>query len=127
MGNYEELKAAALAATPGPWKMVTVPVMGNLGAMFEIAQIVNGTEGQATALYMLNANGLCPALTGTGPNAANNARFIELCSPDVVTALLTRLAEVEADLSEWEDCKHDGATYHDMSGRERCGRCGADL
>ncbi|WP_200617514.1 hypothetical protein [Klebsiella variicola] len=38
-----------------------------------------------------------------------------------------RIEELESDLSEWTDCKHDGATYYDMSGRERCGRCGADI
>ncbi|HBR4972024.1 hypothetical protein AAHU53_16325 [Klebsiella pneumoniae] len=38
-----------------------------------------------------------------------------------------RIEELESDLSEWTDCKHDGATYYDMSGQERCGRCGADL
>ena len=38
-----------------------------------------------------------------------------------------RIEELESDLSEWTDCKHDGATYYDMSGRERCGKCGADL
>lgn len=48
-------------------------------------------------------------------------------SQDYVTFLLAENAELKASLSEWEDCKHDGATYHDMSGRERCGRCGADL
>lgn len=48
-------------------------------------------------------------------------------SQEYVTALLAENAELKASLSEWEDCKHDGATYHDMSGRERCGRCGADL
>lgn len=38
-----------------------------------------------------------------------------------------RIEELESDLSEWTDCKHDGASYYDMSGQERCGRCGADL
>ena len=38
-----------------------------------------------------------------------------------------RIAELEAEVSAWTDCKHDGATYYDMSGRERCGRCGADI
>ncbi|HBW3319746.1 TPA: hypothetical protein MEY21_000946 [Klebsiella pneumoniae] len=37
------------------------------------------------------------------------------------------IEELESDLSEWTDCKHDGATYYDMSGQERCGRCGADV
>ncbi|HFN1197302.1 TPA: hypothetical protein ACHBXG_000508 [Klebsiella pneumoniae] len=38
-----------------------------------------------------------------------------------------RIEELESDLSEWTDCKHDSATYYDMSGQERCGRCGADI
>lgn len=38
-----------------------------------------------------------------------------------------RIDELESDLSEWTDCKHDGETYYDMSGRERCGRCGEDI
>ncbi|ENQ9021059.1 hypothetical protein ACHIPF_004536 [Klebsiella pneumoniae] len=38
-----------------------------------------------------------------------------------------RIDELESDLSEWTDCKHDGATYYDMSGQERCRRCGADV
>lgn len=38
-----------------------------------------------------------------------------------------RIEELESDLSEWTDCQHDGATYYDMSGQERCGRCGADV
>ncbi len=38
-----------------------------------------------------------------------------------------RIEELESDLSEWTDCKNDGATYYDMSGQERCGRCGADI
>lgn len=38
-----------------------------------------------------------------------------------------RIEELESDLSEFTDCKHDGATYYDMSGQERCGKCGADV
>lgn len=38
-----------------------------------------------------------------------------------------RISELECDLSEWADCKHDWASYYDMSGQARCGRCGADL
>ncbi|WP_228295980.1 hypothetical protein [Klebsiella pneumoniae] len=46
---------------------------------------------------------------------------------DEIYGLKARVSELEAELSEWTDCKHDGATYYDMSGRERCGKCGADL
>ncbi|HGU5487452.1 TPA: hypothetical protein ACM9YT_004627 [Klebsiella pneumoniae] len=61
-------------------------------------------------------------------------QWYELSSPDNILALVEalekaqqRIEELESDLSEWTDCKHDGATYYDMSGQERCGRCGADI
>ncbi|HFQ6394188.1 TPA: ead/Ea22-like family protein [Klebsiella pneumoniae] len=61
-------------------------------------------------------------------------RFLELANPANIIALVEalekaqkRINELESELSEWTDCKHDGATYYDMSGRERCGRCGADI
>ncbi|HBS5115553.1 TPA: ead/Ea22-like family protein [Klebsiella pneumoniae] len=61
-------------------------------------------------------------------------KFHELVTPANVIALVEalekaqqRIEELESDLSEWTDCKHDGATYYDMSGQERCGRCGADI
>ncbi|WP_337063544.1 ead/Ea22-like family protein [Raoultella ornithinolytica] len=60
--------------------------------------------------------------------------FHEEASPTNILALVEalekaqqRIEVLESDLSEWTDCKHDGATYYDMSGRERCGRCGADI
>ncbi|HHT0069919.1 TPA: ead/Ea22-like family protein [Raoultella ornithinolytica] len=62
------------------------------------------------------------------------ARAIALFSPANILALVEalekarqRIEVLESDLSEWTDCKHDGATYYDMSGQERCGRCGADI
>ncbi|HDG7973155.1 hypothetical protein [Klebsiella pneumoniae] len=54
----------------------------------------------------------------------------QAASAELVEALekaQQRIEELESDLSEWTDCKHDGATYYDMSGQERCGRCGADI
>lgn len=61
-------------------------------------------------------------------------KFYALTTPNNVLALVEalektrqRIEELESDLSEWTDCKHDGATYYDMSGQERCGRCGADI
>ncbi|EOX8701720.1 MULTISPECIES: hypothetical protein [Klebsiella pneumoniae complex] len=55
---------------------------------------------------------------------------VEQYTDQLIEALekaLQRIEELESDLSEWTDCKHDGATYYDMSGQERCGKCGADL
>lgn len=57
-------------------------------------------------------------------------RAVKALSAELVEALekaQQRIEVLESDLSEWTDCKHDGATYYDMSGRERCGRCGADI
>ena len=60
--------------------------------------------------------------------------YVAMANPTNILALVEalekaqqRIEELESDLSEWTDCKHDGATYYDMSGQERCGRCGADI
>ncbi|EOV4930305.1 hypothetical protein ACOXCI_07085 [Klebsiella variicola] len=55
---------------------------------------------------------------------------VEQYTDQVIEALekaQQRIEELESALSEWTDCKHDGATYYDMSGQERCGKCGADV
>lgn len=71
-----------------------------------------------------------------GRDTGTNVSIVDECGQaakvidELVEALekaQQRIEELESDLSEWTDCKHDGATYYDMSGRERCGRCGADL
>ncbi|MEW5171515.1 hypothetical protein [Klebsiella michiganensis] len=67
-------------------------------------------------------------LSGTDYNRMWNCW--KAASAELVEALekaQQRIEELESDLSEWTDCKHDGATYYDMSGQERCGRCGADV
>ncbi|HHB7295811.1 TPA: hypothetical protein ACN7KW_003182 [Klebsiella pneumoniae] len=73
-------------------------------------------------------------ITELAQEARINAGCGEYLSPaetmELVEALekaQQRIEELESDLSEWTDCKHDGATYYDMSGQERCGRCGADI
>ncbi|MDS1018145.1 hypothetical protein RJ629_07125 [Klebsiella quasipneumoniae] len=67
----------------------------------------------------------------TGPYIKDQLYFAwKAAGAELVEALekaQQRIEELESDLSEWTDCKHDGATYYDMSGRERCGRCGADI
>ncbi|HCT8712039.1 TPA: hypothetical protein OUA56_004284 [Raoultella ornithinolytica] len=73
-------------------------------------------------------------ITELAQRARINAECGEHLSPaetiELVEALekaQQRIEVLESDLSEWTDCKHDGATYYDMSGRERCGRCGEDI
>lgn len=48
-------------------------------------------------------------------------------SQGYVSALLARIEELQSELSEWTECKHTGYTWRDRSGRERCGKCGADI
>ncbi|HBQ2908762.1 TPA: ead/Ea22-like family protein [Klebsiella pneumoniae] len=65
--------------------------------------------------------------------AESRITVVDVSDPDVLamvealTKAQQRIEELEHDLSEWTDCKHDGATYYDMNGQERCGRCGADV
>ncbi|HCI6451234.1 TPA: hypothetical protein NPO88_000338 [Klebsiella quasipneumoniae subsp. similipneumoniae] len=73
-------------------------------------------------------------ITELAQEARINAGCGEYLSPaetmELVEALekaQQRIEELESDLSEWTDCKHDGATYYDMSGQVRCGKCGADV
>lgn len=82
------LRDAAEKATGGEWLVYEKPVMSYMDTIHNIAKLLHGTEGEQKVLYMINANGLCPALTGTGPNAANNARYLSMVSPATTLALL---------------------------------------
>ncbi|HCC2287491.1 TPA: ead/Ea22-like family protein [Klebsiella variicola] len=65
--------------------------------------------------------------------AESRITVVDVSDPDVLAMVEAlekarqRIEELESDLSEWTDCKHDGDTYYDMSGQERCGKCGADV
>ena len=78
-----------------------------------------------------NADDADIADLGSGEQPAVMAWNYQQARIDVLVEALEkaqqRIDELESDLSEWTDCKHDGATYYDMSGQERCGRCGADI
>lgn len=78
-----------------------------------------------------NADDADIADLGSGEQPAVMAWNYQQARIDVLVEALEkaqqRIEELESDLSEWTDCKHDGATYYDMSGQERCGRCGADI
>lgn len=108
----QRLKAAAENATPGEWC----------------------SDDQYGIVADAGLNGNYYIASCSGPEHRSNKRFIALANPANVLALVEalekaqqRVEELESDLSEWTDCKHDGATYYDMSGQERCGRCGADV
>ncbi|HEE5213389.1 TPA: ead/Ea22-like family protein [Klebsiella pneumoniae] len=139
------LKAAAEKATPGEWWADEVKNEGCYGSGDDCVEgftsyAIYGSDGQ-TLFDSLNSDAACISEEYDGEGhvawdetAQRNAEFIALANPANILALVEalekaqqRIEELESDLSEWTDCKHDGATYYDMSGQERCGRCGADV
>ncbi|HCQ8222776.1 TPA: ead/Ea22-like family protein [Klebsiella variicola] len=141
----QRMKAAAEKATPGEWWADDVKNEGCYGSGDDCVEgftsyAIYGSDGQ-TLLDSLNSDSACISEEYDGEGhvawdetAQRNAEFIALANPANVLALVEalekaqhRIEELESELSKWKDCKHDGATYYDMSGRERCGRCGADL
>ncbi|MEX4864299.1 ead/Ea22-like family protein [Klebsiella pneumoniae] len=141
----QRMKAAAEKATPGEWWADEVKNEGCYGPGDDCVEgftsyAIYGSDGQ-TLFDSLNSDAACISEEYDGEGhvawdetAQRNAEFIALANPANVLALVEalektrqRIEELESDLSEWTDCKHDGATYYDMSGQERCGRCGADI
>ncbi|ENK5065178.1 ead/Ea22-like family protein [Klebsiella variicola] len=141
----QRMKAAAEKATPGEWWSDEVKNEGCYGSGDDCVEgftsyAIYGSDGQ-TLFDSLNSDAACISEEYDGEGhvawdetAQRNAEFIALANPANILALVEalekaqqRIEELESDLSEWTDCKHDGASYYDMSGQERCGRCGADV
>ena len=118
----QRMKAAAEKATPGPWYVHDKPCEdGNYGIDTSDKEFL----AEAVVWWGFARQSIW---------REEDAKYIALANPAIVLALVEalektrqRIEELESDLSEWTDCKHDGATYYDMSGQERCGRCGADI
>ena len=62
--------------TAGPWDIYKHPVSNADDAKAELAFQVDNTTPLGAHLYLVNANGKCPALTGCGPTSEANARLI---------------------------------------------------
>ncbi|ENA9516357.1 hypothetical protein ABG558_003312 [Escherichia coli] len=88
----------------------------------ELSNPANGSKDHLRKLALL----LVEALERKEEQRANWFQMAQKLGENL-DAAEKRIEELESDLSEWTDCKHDGATYYDMSGQERCGRCGADV
>ncbi|MCQ0545328.1 ead/Ea22-like family protein [Klebsiella pneumoniae] len=118
----QRMKAAAEKATPGPWYVHDKPCEdGNYGIDTSDKEFL----AEAVVWWGFARQSIW---------REEDAKYIALANPANVLALVEalektrqRIEELESDLSEWTDCKHDGATYYDMSGQERCGRCGAGI
>lgn len=97
MTNHEELRRLATEATPGPWTIHTEEVCSPIVAAMELSKLVHGSVFVPVLPMVVGSNGLATAVTGCGPTSVANATYIAAASPDVVLALIDRLAEVEKD------------------------------
>jgi hypothetical protein len=95
MTDYSELKALALAATPGPWNQY-------YGKIFGYPTI----EGGDGALICKGFSLMRERETGVF-----NARFIAAVDPQTVLALLDELAAAQARNRELEALDREAATY----------------
>lgn len=65
--------------TKEPWDVFAQPIKGAGDAALELVNQVQHTHPIGDAVYLLNANGKCPATTGCGPTSEANARRIVDC------------------------------------------------
>lgn len=105
MSNIDKqaLRQLAGKATKGEWVVFAKPTPTYFDAIHSLAALLNGTAGDQKTLYMIDANGLCPALTGTGPNSANNAEFIAAANPATVLALLDELEAKDKQIADLKE------------------------
>ncbi|EMY3087608.1 ead/Ea22-like family protein [Raoultella ornithinolytica] len=153
----QSLKAAITNATPGPWYVHDKPCEdGNYGidtsdkeflaeavVWWGFARQSIWREEDAKFIALANPANvtlLVEALEKSEKTSEARLEAIDIthkraarerdranAAEEALEKAQQRIEVLESDLSEWTDCKHDGATYYDMSGRERCGRCGADI
>ena len=97
MTNHEELRRLATEATPGPWTIHPEEVCSPIVAATALSKLVHGSVFVPVLPMVVGSNGLATAVTGCGPTSVANAAYIAAASPDVVLALIDRLAEVEKD------------------------------
>lgn len=88
-----EMLAGLEGVTPGPWGVWREPTFTQADAIRELTFQVESTPiaDFAKAVYLLDANGKCPATTGCGASSAANADHIARCDPDTIRAILTEL------------------------------------
>lgn len=79
--------------TPGPWEIYPAPIQSAQEAKDLICEQVDLTSPVGTVLYLLNAGGKCPVMTGCGPTSEANARLVS-AAPDLLEALEGLLARV---------------------------------
>jgi hypothetical protein len=71
-----ELERLSEVATLGEWGIWPEPIHDRSEAIRELTEQVEKTDPISGYLYLLNAEGKCPATTGCGPTSEANAAFI---------------------------------------------------
>ncbi|MDH1268790.1 hypothetical protein N5C81_14285 [Rhizobium pusense] len=97
MTALEEIKKALEGVTPGPWHVYSEKVADKAAAIAESAYQVEHTEPFVGEIFMLNAGGKCPALTGCGPCSEANARYIAAVNPAAVSELISTLESLQCE------------------------------
>lgn len=100
MTALEEIKKALEGVTPGPWHVYSEKVADKAAAIAESAYQVEHTEPFVGEIFMLNAGGKCPALTGCGPCSEANARYIAAVNPAAVSELISTLESLQRENDE---------------------------
>ena len=94
--TIELIEKAMEGATPGVWDIWEERTPTKADAIAEMAYQVENTEPFSGAVFLLNADGKCPAATGCGPTSAANAAYIATCSPDRMRSVLSAARKAEA-------------------------------
>jgi hypothetical protein len=92
------LRELLAKATPGPWSIYEHSARDLNAVMEELFYQASQTEDRQDKLWLLNADGKCPGLTGCGPTSAANAALIT----EAVNALPALLNQIEAMRSALE-------------------------
>lgn len=83
-------------ATPGVWDIWEERTPTKADAIAEMAYQVENTEPFSGAVFLLNADGKCPAATGCGQTSAANAAYIAACNPVAMREVLALARQAEA-------------------------------
>ena len=107
--DTKRLRAVAEKATPGEWGVWFEHALDEDGLRRAVLEQVELTPEQdrCGGIYMIDASGKCPAITGCGPTSESNAFFLAAASPVVVIAmcgeidlLRYRLKQAEARIAQ---------------------------
>ena len=94
--RIELIEMAMDGVTPGRWEVWEEQTPTKAEAIAEMAYQVENSDPFVEVVYLLNADGKCPATTGCGPTSAANAAYISACSPDRMRLILAEARKAEA-------------------------------